>query len=82
MLPSSLAVVLTALGFALLALVAFAWGWWHGHFDNLDEQARAPFEPRDCLLERPWETAQQRAERQRQYGAPVEPEPGEWGGAE
>jgi hypothetical protein len=82
MLPSSLVVVLTGLAFGALALLAFAWGWWRGHFSNLDEQARVLFEPRDYLVERPWETPRQRAERIGQYGALLPPDIGEWGGAE
>jgi nitrogen fixation-related uncharacterized protein len=82
MLPSSLVVVLTGLALGALALLAFAWGWRRGHFSNLDEQARVLFEPRDCLVSRPWETPRQRAERIRQYGVPVQPDRGEWGGAE
>jgi hypothetical protein len=82
MLPSSLVVVLTGLALGALALLAFAWGWWRGLFSNLDEQARVIFEPRDCLVERPWETPKQRAERIAQHGELLRPELGEWGGAE
>jgi nitrogen fixation-related uncharacterized protein len=82
MLPSSLVVVLTGLALGALALLAFAWGWWRGHFTNLDEQARVLFEPRDYLVARPWETPRQRAERIGQYGALLRPDLGEWGGAE
>lgn len=82
MLPSSLVVVLTGLAFSALALSVFAWGWWRGHFRNLDEQARVLFEPRDYLVERPWESPRQRAERIGQYGEPLPPDLGEWGGAE
>jgi hypothetical protein len=82
MLPSSLVVVLTGLALGALALLAFAWGWWRGHFSNLDEQSRVIFEPRDYLVERPWETPEQRAERIARYGELLQPDLGEWGGAE
>jgi hypothetical protein len=82
MLPSSLVVVLTGLALGALALLVFAWGWWRGHFSNLDEQSRVIFEPRDYLVERPWETPKQRAERIAQHGELLRPELGEWGGAE
>jgi nitrogen fixation-related uncharacterized protein len=82
MFPSSLAVVLTGLALGVLALAVFVWGWRRGHFSNLDAQARVPLDPHDYRCVRAWETPRQRAEREREYGAPVEPAPGEWGGAE
>jgi cbb3-type cytochrome oxidase maturation protein len=79
MFPSSLVVVLTGLSLGLLALAAFAWGWRRGQYRDLPAQSRAIFEPRDLRLERPWETATQRADRERQFGT-LEPAPlGEWG---
>lgn len=81
MFPSSLAVVLTGLFLGAIALAAFAWAWRRGQFEHLDAQAHVIFDPRDYRLERPWETEAQREERRRLYGEPVEPEPGEWGGA-
>lgn len=80
MFPSSLAVVLTGLGLGLLALAVFAWAWRAGHFRALRAQARVILDPRDYRVERPWETPAQRAERVREFGAPVPPSPGEWGG--
>lgn len=82
MFPSSLAVVLTGLALGVLALGVFAWGWRRGQFSDLDEQSRVIFEQRDYQGERPWESPRQRAERRREHGAPVAPDPGEWGGAE
>lgn len=82
MFPSSLAVILAGLVIGGLALLAFAWGWRRGQFDHLDRQARVIFDSRDYLLDRPWETQEQRAERQAQHGPLIAPRPGEWGGAE
>jgi len=79
MFPSSLVVVLTGLGFGLLALAAFAWGWRRGQYRDLSAQARVIFDARDMRLDRPWETAQQRAERAREFGALEPAPPGEWG---
>jgi cbb3-type cytochrome oxidase maturation protein len=82
MFPSSLAVVITGLLLGGISLLAFGWAWLRGQLNNLDAQSRVILEPRDYLLERPWETALQRAERRAGHGPPVEPAPGEWGGAE
>ena len=65
----------------LIALGAFVWAWRRGQFRELDRQAHVIFDERDLRLERPWETADQRAEREARYGPLVEPSPGEWGGA-
>ncbi len=81
MIPTSLAVVLMVLGIGAAGLGAFLWAWRRGHFRHMDEQSRALFEPRDLLLERPWETGAQREERSRSYGALERSDPGEWGGA-
>ncbi|MFQ5827785.1 MAG: hypothetical protein ACE5JD_01325 [Candidatus Methylomirabilia bacterium] len=85
MVPVSFTVTLFGLaagGLAFsLALAAFAWAWWSGQFRRLDTQARVIFEPRDYRLERPWESAIQRAERRGRYGPSEDPRPGEWGGA-
>lgn len=81
MFPSSLAVIGVALLLGILALAAFAWAWRRGQFDALDRQARVIFDEVDLRLERPWETPGQRAEREAHYGSPIEPAPGEWGGA-
>ncbi len=81
MIPASLAVLLTGVLFGVLALVCFAWAWRRGHFDDMDAQAHLVFDSRDLRLERPWETDEER-EARRLHGAPLAPEPGEWGGAE
>lgn len=77
--PSSLAVILTGLALAAIALGGFVWGWRTGAFSQLDKQARIILDERDLRLVRPWETAHQRAVRRARYGAPLEAEPGEWG---
>ncbi|MFW6201885.1 MAG: cbb3-type cytochrome oxidase assembly protein CcoS [Gemmatimonadota bacterium] len=82
MLPSSFAVIGVALLLGGLALVAFAWGWRRGHFDGLREQAYLVFDERDLRLERPWETEAQQERRAARHGPPLDPAPGEWGGAE
>lgn len=79
MFPSSLAVILTGLALAAIALGAFAWGWRSGAFSHLDAQARIILDERDLRLERPWETADQRAVRLAAYGSHIQAEPGEWG---
>lgn len=81
MIPISLAVVVMVLAICVVGLMAFTWAWRRGHFRHLDEQARALFEPRDLLLERPWETRAQRDERRRRYGELERPARGEWGGS-
>ncbi|HEX7117475.1 MAG TPA: cbb3-type cytochrome oxidase assembly protein CcoS [Longimicrobiales bacterium] len=81
MLPSSLTVLLAGVALGIIALLCFAWAWRRGQFDDMDTQAHLVFEARDLRLKRPWETLQQRADRLR-YGRPLDPEPGEWGGAE
>ena len=80
MFPSSLAVVLTGIALGLLALGAFACGWRRGQFSYLRAQSHVIFEPRDLRLDRPWETARQRAERELEFGALEAAAPGEWGG--
>ena len=79
MFPSSLVVAVTGLALGLLAFCAFAWAWRRGHFGHLGRQSRVIFEARDLRLERPWETATQRAERELEYGALETAAPGEWG---
>lgn len=81
MFPSSLAVILTGLAVALVALGGFVWGWRAGAFSHLDAQSRIILDERDLRLERPWESDAQRAARHVMHGPPVEPMPGEWGGA-
>lgn len=81
MVPSSLAVILVGLALGIGALAGFAWGWRRGQFTALGAQARVIFDERDLRIERPWESAVQRAERSAEHGAPLPPEAGEWGGA-
>lgn len=81
MIPSSLPVIVATAALTILAALVLAWGWWRGYFNNLDAQARVIFEPRDWRVERPWETPIQRLQRESAFGDPVEPLPGEWGGA-
>ncbi len=81
MIPYSITVALTGLILGLIAIAAFIWAWRRGAFDHLDAQARVILDPRDYRLVRPWETPAQQEERRRLYGDPIEPEPGEWGGA-
>jgi cbb3-type cytochrome oxidase maturation protein len=82
MFPSSLAVILTGILLGGLSLAAFGWAWLRGQFSNLDAQSTVILDTRDYLLERPWETGVQRAEREAAYGPLVKPATGEWGGAE
>jgi hypothetical protein len=79
--PSSLPVIVATAALTLLAAAVLAWAYWRGFFDDLDAQSRVIFEPHDFRLERPWETPIQRLERESNYGAPLRPPPGEWGGA-
>jgi len=79
--PSSLPVIVATAALTLLAVAVLAWGYWRGFFRDLDAQSRVIFEPKDFRLERPWETAVQRLEREMNYGERVTPAPGEWGGA-
>jgi len=81
MFPSSLAVVLTGLLLGGVALAAFFWAWRRGFFRDLEAQSRVILDDRDYRLVRPWETPQQRAERELRHGAAEPPAPGEWGGA-
>ena len=79
MFPSSLAVILTGLGLAIIALGAFLWGLLSGAFSRLDAQSWIVLDERDLRLARPWETSRQRSERVAKHGPEYHPEPGEWG---
>ena len=81
MIPTSVPIIVATAALTLLAAGALAWAWWRGHFRDLEAQSRVIFEPEDYRLERPWETPVQRLERETVFGAPLEPPPGEWGGA-
>lgn len=77
---SSFVLIITALtGFATVAM--FAWAWWTGKLEELESQALGVFDPRDLRLARPWESADDRAARARDFGELVDPVPGEWGDA-
>jgi len=82
MIPYSIIVAITGLLLGLAAIAAFVWAWSRGAFENIDDQARVIFEPRDLRLLRPWETQAQQEERRKLYGELIEPAPGEWGGGE
>lgn len=81
MFPSSLVVVVTGLFMGGIALAAFAWAWWRGQFDGLDQRAAVILDERDLRMDRPWESDLQKMERRVQYGPPIEAPAGEWGGA-
>lgn len=81
MLPSSLIVIVaTALFTAGAALLLF-WAWHRGWLRDFDAQAHVILDERDLRLQRPWEDGGARAQRQAQYGPPMAPDAGEWGGA-
>ena len=73
-------VILATLGLGILTFVFFLWAFFSGHFDDLDAQAVVILDEHDLRLEREWESEREKAERVRAYGAPVVPEPGEFGG--
>jgi len=81
MFPSSLAVVLTGLLMGGVALAAFYWAWRRGCFRDLEAQSRIILDDRDYRLHRPWESPEQRLDRELHYGTLEPPGPGEWGGA-
>jgi len=77
--PSSFAVIVAGLITVAAALGAFAWGWWRGQFSHAEAQRLVIFDARDLQVERPWETPEERAERELRYGALTAPHRGEWG---
>ncbi len=81
MLPSSVIVIVATALFTLGAALVLGWAWKSGFLRDLDAQARVIFDERDWRLERPWETDTERQARTAQFGALVEPDAGEWGGA-
>lgn len=81
MLPTSLTVALVTVAMTLVPALLLFWAWRRGLFRDLEAQSRVIFEPRDWRVRRPWETPEDRLGRELTYGRPVEPEPGEWGGA-
>lgn len=81
MLPSSLIVIVATALFTLGAALVLIWGWRKGFLRDLDAQSRVIFDDRDWRLARPWESPDERAERERQFGGLVSAEKGEWGGA-
>lgn len=81
MLPTSLAIAIVTVAMTLVPALLLLWAWRAGLFRDLEAQSRVIFEPRDWRVRRPWETAGDQLERELTFGQPVEPEPGEWGGA-
>jgi hypothetical protein len=74
-------VIIATAALTLLAAAVLAWAYRRGFFRDLEAQSRVIFEPEDFRLERPWETPIQRLERETNFGEPLQPAPGEWGGA-
>jgi hypothetical protein len=81
MLPSSVAIIVATAHFTLGAALALLWAWRRGFLRNWDAQSRVIFEPRDFLVERPWESPVQRLRREAAFGDLVPAAPGEWGEA-
>jgi hypothetical protein len=79
MLPSSVAIIVATALFTLGAALVLLWAWRRGFLRNWDAQSRVIFEPRDFLVERPWETPVQRLRREAAFGDLVPAAPGEWG---
>ena len=79
MLPTSLVVAIVTVAMTLVPALILFWAWRRGLFRDLDAQSRVIFEPRDWRLQRPWESGTERLARELHFGAPVAPEPGEWG---
>lgn len=80
MLPASMAVLEVGAALLLLALCGFAWAWRHGQLTGSSAQAAIILDADDLRYERPWETPAQQAARRAEYGDPLTPHPGEWGG--
>lgn len=80
MLPSSLTVSLSISLLGLLTVAVFLWAWFSRQFDDIDGQAMLPLDEDDMSVQRPWETASQRAARVERWGPPTAPLPGAWGG--
>lgn len=81
MLSPSLTVVLLVAGMGFVSVFAFAWALYRGGLDDPEAQARSILDERDLRLRRVWETEAQAKERMARHGGPIEPRPGEWGGA-
>lgn len=81
MVPVSVVVIVATALLTLFAAGVLVWAMRRGFFGNLDAQALAVFDDEDLRIARPWETADERGERERRYGAPVLPSGGEWGGS-
>ena len=79
MIPSSVAIIVATAVFTLGAALVLLWAWRAGFLRNWDAQSRVIFEPRDFVVERPWETPVQRVRREAAYGDLVPAVPGEWG---
>lgn len=81
MLPSSLPIILATVALTAGAAIMLAVVWKLGFLREWDAQARSIFDERDFRLAREWEGPVDALERELQYGPPVAPRPGEWGGA-
>ena len=75
MLSPSLALVLLVVGTGLVAVAVLVYAFVRGWIDEnvLERQKVAIFDVEDLRTERPWESAEQCAERRRLYGPPIEP---------
>lgn len=82
MLPTSLVIAIVTVAMTLVPALLLFWAWRRGLFRDLETQARVIFEPRDWRIRRSWETPEDQLARELTFGRPVEPGPGEWGGAE
>lgn len=65
----------------LVPALVLVWGWRRGFFSDLEGQSRIIFDERDWQLARPWESDDVRLDRELAHGPPLQPTPGEWGGA-
>ena len=70
-------VLVVLMGFATIAV--FAWAWLSGKLVDPEAQAASVLDARDLRLDRPWESAEERASREDRFGPLVAAEPGEWG---
>jgi hypothetical protein len=74
MLSPSIALVLLVVGAGLVAVAVLVYAFLRGWIDEeaIERQRVAIFDAEDLRAERPWETPEQRAERIRLYGPPVD----------
>lgn len=81
MLAANLFLAGLVLSAGLFGLIVFFVALFKGLFDHPNEQANSIFDEHDRRFWRAWETANQQAERRNEFGIPLNPPPGEWGGA-